>query len=75
MGEQRFRWRGHSPERLWAARWYLFEFPEVRNLAELGDGIVAVLHDGEPHVGEWVTLLGEHGFEFEPVGQPSPEMA
>jgi hypothetical protein len=74
MCEQRFRFRQYSKERLWAARWHLFEFPEVRNIIHLGGGIVAVLHDGDPHVQDWVELLDEHGFEIEPVTQPSLEM-
>ncbi len=74
MCEQRFRFRGYSPEQLWAARWHLFEFPEVRNVVHLGDGIVAVLHDGDPQVQEWMALLHERGFELEPVTQPSQEM-
>ena len=74
MCEQRFRFRQYSQERLWAARWHLFEFPEVRNMIHLGGGIVAVLHDGDPHVQDWVELLDEHGFEIEPMTQPSLEM-
>jgi precorrin-6B methylase 1 len=74
MYEQRFRFGRYSPERLWAARWHLFEFPEVRNIIHLGGDTVAVLHDGDPHVQDWVELLGEHGFEIEPVTQPGPEM-
>jgi hypothetical protein len=70
MCEQRFRVRPYSPARLWAVRWHLFEFPEVRNVVHLGGGIVAVPHDGDPQVREWVALLGEHGFELEPVSQP-----
>lgn len=72
--EQRFRFRRYSQERLWAARWHLFEFPEVRNLIHLGGGIVVVVHDGDPQVQDWVDLLGEHGFEIEPVTQPSAEV-
>jgi hypothetical protein len=73
-GEQRFRFRGYSQQRLWAARWLLFEFPEVRNMVHVGDGIVAVLHDGEPQVGGWTALLGACGFALEPVAASSPEM-
>jgi hypothetical protein len=74
MCEQRFRFVRYSQERLWAARWHLFEFPEVRNMIHLGGDTVAVLHDGEPYVQDWVELLGEHGFEIEPVTQPGAEM-
>jgi hypothetical protein len=66
-GGQRFRFRGYSQERLWTARWLLFEFPEVRNVVHLADGIVAVLHDGEPQVREWIALLDACGFVLEPV--------
>jgi hypothetical protein len=66
-GGQRFRFRGYSQERLWTARWLLFEFPEVRNVVHLTDGIVAVLYDGEPQVREWIALLGACGFVLEPV--------
>jgi hypothetical protein len=73
-GGQRFRFRGYSQERLWAARWLLFEFAEVQNLVHLGGGIVTVLHDGEPHVAEWMALLDVCGFVLEPVRGSSPEM-
>ena len=71
-GEQRFLFRGYSQQRLWAARWLLFEFPEVRNMVHLGDGIVAVLHDGEPQVGQWTALLDACGFALEPVTASRP---
>jgi hypothetical protein len=64
---QRFRFRDYSQERLWTARWLLFEFPEVRNVVHLADGIVAVLHEGEPRVREWIALLDACGFALEPV--------
>jgi hypothetical protein len=66
---QRFRFRDYSQERLWTARWLLFEFPEVRNAVHLGDGIVVVLHDGEPQVREWIALLDACGFVLEPVAE------
>ena len=71
-GEQRFRFRGYSQERRWAARWLLFEFPEVENLVHLGGGIVTVLYDGEPHVAEWMALLDACGFVLEPLRESSP---
>jgi hypothetical protein len=71
MCEQRFRFRHYSQERLWAARWHLFEFPEVCNMVHVGGGVVAVLHDGGPHVQEWMAVLAEHGFEVEPLARPS----
>jgi hypothetical protein len=43
-------------------------------MVHLGDGIVAVLHDGEPQVGEWTALLDACGFALEPVTASSPEM-
>jgi hypothetical protein len=73
-GELRFRFRGYSQERRWAARWLLFEFPEVGNLVHLGGGIVTVLYDGEPHVAEWMALLDACGFVLEPMRGSSPEM-
>jgi hypothetical protein len=73
-GGQRFRFRDYSQQRLWAARWLLFEFPEVRNVVHLGDGVVAVLHDGDPRVRDWMALLEACGFAFEPVTEPSPQM-
>jgi hypothetical protein len=72
-GEQRFRFRGYSQERRWAARWLLFEFPEVQNLVHLGGGIFTVLYDGEPHVAEWMALLDACGFALEPMRGSSPE--
>ena len=72
-GEQRFRFRGYSQQRLWAARWLLFEFPEVQNLVHLGGGIITVLHDGEPHVPEWMALLDACGFVLESMRKSSPE--
>jgi hypothetical protein len=71
--ERRFRFGGYSRERLWAARWLLFEFPEVQNLVHLGGGVVTVLHDGEPRVPEWIALLDACGFALEPMRESSPE--
>jgi hypothetical protein len=71
---ERFRFHGYSQERLWAARWLLFEFPEVRNMVHLGDGLVAILHHGEPSVQEWMALLDACGFAIEPVTEPILEM-
>jgi hypothetical protein len=73
-GERRFRFLGYSQERLWAARWLLFEFPEVQNLVHLGGGIVTVLHDGEPHVPGWLALLDACGFVLEPMRESCPEL-
>ena len=67
MNETRFHFRDYSPERLWSARWQLFEFPEVRNLAHVNRDVIVVYHDGEPRIDEWIELLRDRGFDFEPV--------
>ena len=67
MNETRFHFRGYTPERLWSARWQLFEFPEVRNLAHVNRDVIVVYHDGEPRIDEWIELLRDRGFDFEPV--------
>ena len=35
--------------------------------------IVTVLHEGEPHVPEWMALLDACGFVLEPMRKSSPE--
>jgi hypothetical protein len=67
MNETRLHLSGYSPERLWSARWHLFEFPEVRNLAHVNRDVIVVYHDDEPRIEEWVELLRERGFEVRPV--------
>jgi hypothetical protein len=67
MNETRFHFPAYSPERLWSARWQLFEFPEVRNLAHVNRDVVVVYHDGDPRIDQLVELLRERGFEFHPV--------
>ena len=67
MNETRFHFRGYSPERLWSARWQLFEFSEVRDLAHVNRDVIVVYYDGEPRIEEWIDLLRERGFYFEPV--------
>jgi hypothetical protein len=56
------------------ARWHLFEFPKVRNLAHPYGDVVAVVHDGEPHAEEWVALLRERGIELEPLVPSGSEL-
>jgi hypothetical protein len=29
--------------------------------------VIVVYHDGEPRIDEWIELLSERGFDFEPV--------
>jgi len=67
MNETRLRFPAYSPEGLWAARWHLFEFPEIRNVAHVNRDVIAVLHDGEPRITEWLELLNGRGIAFEPT--------
>jgi hypothetical protein len=64
MNETRFRFPAYTPERLWSARWELFEFPEVRNVAHVNRDVIVVYHDGDPRTDDWIELLRERGFEL-----------
>jgi hypothetical protein len=75
MYEQHFRFVGYTEERLWAARWHLFEVREVRNVFHLYADIVSVVYDGEPRTEEWLALLRGRGYEFEPLVRSDPELA
>jgi hypothetical protein len=73
MDEQHFRFRGCSPQRLAVARWHLFEFDEIRYVRYVrGDVVVVRYEGGRPRTTEWVALLAEHGFVFEPL-LPTPD--
>jgi hypothetical protein len=74
MLEMHFRFRGYSEERLWAARWHLFEFPDVRNLGHLHGDVVAIVYDGDPEVDAWIALLRGRGFDFAPLVYADPEL-
>lgn len=65
--EQRFRFRDYSPRRLESARWHLFEFDEVRDVAHVEGDVVVVHYEGAPRIKEWTELLEERGFAFEPM--------
>jgi hypothetical protein len=65
--EQRFRFRDYSPRRLESARWHLFEFDEVRDVAHVEGDVVVVHYEGAPQIKEWTELLEERGFAFEPM--------
>jgi hypothetical protein len=67
MNETRFRFPTYSPERLWAARWHLFEFPEIRNVAYVDRDVIVVFHHGEPRITEWVERLSARGIDLEPT--------
>lgn len=67
MNETRFRFPAYSPERLLAARWHLFEFPEVRSVSHVDRDVIAVFHHGEPRITEWVERLGARGIALEPT--------
>jgi hypothetical protein len=68
MDEQYFRLHRCSPQRLAAARWHLFEFDEIRYVRYVRGDVVVVRYEGEqPRTSEWVALLAEHGFVFEPL--------
>lgn len=53
-----------TDEQLYAARWALFVFPEVRDLRRIGPaGRVEVIYDNEkPAIDEWLTALHQAGY-------------